>query len=144
MKKFLAIAALLVATLTVSAQEYNYAAGLRLGGFNGATFKMYQEKNALEFGASWGIGDYIMADAVYEWQQPVITEGLKLYYGVGAYVGLFTNSLLVGAEGVVGLEYQLPINFPLALSLDYRPGLNILPGIKFNPGNVGLGIKYCF
>ena len=138
------MAALMVATLSVSAQDYNWAAGVRLGGFNGATLKKNLGANALEFGVAWGLGDYITVDGVYEWQKPVITDGMHLYYGAGAYVGLFANSFCLGAEGVVGLEYRLPINFPLAISLDYRPGLNILPRIGFNPGNVGLGIKYCF
>lgn len=144
MKKFLVMAALMVATLTVSAQEYNWAAGLRFGGFNGLTAKKQLGSNALEFGASWGIGNYLMVDGVYEWQQPVITDGFTLYYGGGAYVGLAGQSFWLGAEGVVGLEYRLPINFPLAISLDYRPGLNIIPGIGFNAVNFGLGIKYCF
>lgn len=143
MKKFLVIAALLVATLTVSAQEYNWAAGLRLGGFSGLTLKKYQEKNALEFGASWGVGNYLTVDGVYEWQQPVIADGFTLYYGAGAYLGLAGQAFFLGAEGVVGLEYQLP-EFPMAFSLDYRPGLNIMPGLGFNAINFGLGVKYCF
>lgn len=144
MKKFLVMAALMVATLSVSAQDYNWAAGVRLGGFNGITAKKNLGANALEFGASWGLGDYLTVDGVYEWQQPVITDGMHLYYGAGAYVGLFANSFCLGAEAVVGLEYRLPINFPLAVSLDYRPGLNILPNVRPNWGNCALGIKYCF
>lgn len=144
MKKFLVMAALMVATLSVSAQEYDWAAGFRFGGFNGVTAKKNLGENALEFGASWGLGNYLTIDGVYEWQQPVIGEGFTLYYGAGAYLGLFANSFCLGAEAVVGLEYRLPIDFPLAISLDYRPGLNILPKVGFNPGNFGLGIKYCF
>lgn len=134
----------MVATLSVSAQDYNWAAGVRLGGFNGITAKKNLGANALEFGASWGLGDYLTVDGVYEWQQPVITDGMHLYYGAGAYVGKFANSFCLGAEAVVGLEYRLPINFPLAVSLDYRPGLNILPNVRPNWGNCALGIKYCF
>ena len=144
MKKFLVMAALMVATLSVSAQDYNWAAGVRLGGFSGITAKKNLGANALEFGASWGLGNYLTVDGVYEWQQPVITDGFHLYYGAGAYVGLFANSFCLGAEAVVGLEYRLPINFPLAISLDYRPGLNILPGVAPNWGNCALGVKYCF
>ena len=144
MKKFFAIAALLVATLTVSAQDYNWAAGFRFGGFNGITLKQYQGENALEFGASWGVGNYLTVDGVYEWQQPVIAEGINLYYGVGGYLRLAGNDFCLGAEGVIGLEYQLPINFPLAISIDYRPALNVLPGLNPNFVNFGFGIKYCF
>ena len=144
MKKFFLMAALMVATLSVSAQDYNWAVGLRGGGFSGITAKKNLGSSAIEAGASFGIGNYLMVDGVYEWQQPVIGEGFHLYYGAGAYVGLAGNSFWLGAEGVVGLEYRLPINFPLAISLDYRPGLNILPGIGFNAFNFGLGVKYCF
>lgn len=137
------MAALMVATLTVSAQEYDWAAGIRFGGFNGLTLKQNNGANALEFGASWGVGNYLTVDGVYLWQQPVIGEGFTLYYGGGAYVGLYGSDFAIGAEGVVGLEYKIA-NLPLAISLDYRPGLNVLPALDFNPGNFGLGIKYCF
>lgn len=144
MKKFLMMAALMVATLTVSAQDYNWAVGVRGGGFSGITAKKNLDKNALEFGASFGVGNYLMVDGVYEWQEPVIAEGFHLYYGGGAYVGLAGNAFWLGAEAVVGLEYRIPINVPLAVSLDYRPGLNIIPGLGFNAFNFGFGIKYCF
>ena len=39
MKKFLMMAALMVATLTVSAQDYNWAIGVLVGGFRGFTLQ---------------------------------------------------------------------------------------------------------
>ena len=54
------MAALMVATLTVSAQDYNWAVGVRGGGFSGITAKKNLDKNALEFGASFGVGNYLM------------------------------------------------------------------------------------
>ena len=143
MKKFFAIAALLVATLTVSAQDYNWAIGLRGGGFSGLTAKQNMGGTAIEAGLSLYNGGFAI-DGVYEWQEPVIAEGFHLYYGAGAYLGLFANSFCLGAEAVVGLEYRIPINFPLAVSLDYRPGINLLGGVHFWGGNFGLGVKYCF
>ncbi len=144
MKKFLAIAALLVATLGVSAQDYNWAIGVRGGAFSGLTAKKNNGDNALEFGASWGLGNHLRVDGVYEWQQPVITEGFNLYYGVGAFLGAFENSLAVGAEAVVGLEYKIA-DIPLAFSLDYRPSIDVLH-LNSMEGfyNFGFGIKYCF
>lgn len=142
MKKFFVMAALLVSTLAVSAQEYNWAVGVRAGGFSGLTAKKNNGNNALEFGASFStVG--LNVDGVYLWQQPVITDGFNLYYGAGAYVGLYNDAFALGAEGVVGLEYQIP-NVPLAFSLDYRPAINVIPGVGFNFYNFGLGIKYCF
>ena len=144
MKKFLMMAALLVATLTVSAQDYNWAVGLRGGGFNGLTAKQNNGDTALEAGLSFGNG-YINVDGVYLWQQPVIGEGFHLYYGGGAYVGLGNGGYFsLGAEGVVGLEYRLPIDFPLAISLDCRPALSVIPDIDVNFINIGFGVKYCF
>ena len=141
MKKFLVMATLLVATLTVSAQNYDWAVGLRGGGFSGLTAKKNLGANAIEAGLSFGGG--LTVEGTYQWQQPVITDGCHLYYGAGAVVGL-GGSVSLGAEGVVGLEYRLPINFPLAVSLDYRPGLFIVPNVAPYYGNFGFGIKYCF
>ena len=142
MKKFFLMAALMVATLSVSAQDYDWAVGLRGGGFSGLTGKKNMGTTAIEAGLSlYGRG--LAIDGVYEWQQPVITDGFTLYYGAGAYLGLAGQDFFLGAEGVVGLEYQLP-SFPMAFSVDYRPGLNIMPGLGFNAINFGLGVKYCF
>ena len=151
MKKFLMMAALLVATFTVSAQDYNWAVGIRSYGISGAalTGKMNMGSNAIEAGISGafnnGVG-FAAVDAVYEWQEPVICEGFHLYYGAGAYVNLGTGLFDLGAEAVVGLEYRIPINFPLAVSLDYRPALNVIGNSGINPNfwNFGLGLKYCF
>lgn len=143
MKKFMMMAALLVATLTVSAQDYNWALGVRGGALSGLTAKMNLDKTAIEAGLSLD-ANFINIDATYQWQQPVITDGFHLYYGGGAYVGLAEQYIGVGAEGVVGLEYLIP-NVPIAVSLDYRPTFNILGGFgNSNFYNFGLGVKYCF
>ena len=143
MKKFFLMAALMVATLSVSAQDYDWAVGLRGGGFSGLTGKKNMGTTAIEAGLSL-YGSGLSIDGVYEWQQPVIGDGFHLYYGAGAYLTLAGEYVGLGAEGVVGLEYRLPINFPLAVSLDYRPGLNLIGGVGFWGGNFGFGVKYCF
>jgi hypothetical protein len=144
MKKFMVMAALMVATLAVSAQDYNWAIGVRGGAFSGLTVKKNNDSSALEFGASWGLGNYLTVDGVYEWQQPVITDGFNLYYGVGAFLGAFEKAFAVGAEAVVGLEYKIA-NVPLAFSLDYRPAIDVLHLNNMSGFyNFGFGIKYCF
>ena len=137
------MAALMVATLSVSAQDYNWAVGLRGGGFSGLTGKMNMGSTAVEAGLSF-YGGGLAIDGVYEWQKNVINKDFHLYYGAGAYANVWSGYFGLGAEGVVGLEYRIPINFPLAVSLDYRPGINLLGGVHFWGGNFGLGIKYCF
>lgn len=147
MKKFLMMAALLVATLTVSAQDYNWAIGVRGGGFSGLTVKKNNGGTALEFGASWNWNNNLCVDGVYLWQTPVIADGFSLYYGAGPYLGLWDtvdgSAFALGAEGVVGLEYKIP-SVPIAFSLDYRPGINVLPNVAGNLVNFGLGVKFCF
>lgn len=143
MKKFLVMATLLVATLAVNAQEYDWAVGVRGGVFNGLTVKKNLGDNAVEAGLSL-YANFINVEGTYQWQQPVITDGFHLYYGGGAYVGLAEQYLGVGVEGVVGLEYQIP-NAPIAFSLDYRPTFNVLGGFDLsNFYNFGLGVKFCF
>lgn len=145
MKKFMAIAALMVATLTVSAQDYNWAAGLRFGNLQGIAGKMQLGENAIEAGLATDLSDYLRFDAVYEWQQPVIGEGFHFYYGAGAYTNLGGNQDFgLGAEAVAGLEYRIPIDFPLAVSLDYRPLFNIVGGFGADLVNFSFGVKYCF
>ena len=148
MKKLMAIAALLVATLTVSAQDYKWAAGLRTYSldFDGAvaTAKLNNGGTAMEAGLAVGDG-YLLVDGAYLWQQPVIADGFTLYYGAGAVVGSFAKSLSLAAEAVVGLEYQIPIEVPLAVSVDYRPSINVIPSFP-DPsfGGLSVGLKYCF
>jgi hypothetical protein len=143
MKKFLMMATLLVAALTVSAQEYDWALGVRGGVLSGFTAKKNLGENALEAGISV-YSQFVNVDATYQWKQPVIADGFHLYYGGGAYLGLATQYLGLGAEGVVGLEYQIP-SVPLAISFDYRPTFNILGGFGYsNFVNFGFGVKYCF
>lgn len=147
MKKFLMMAALLVTTLAVSAQDYNWAIGVRGGVLSGLTAKKNLGDNAMEAGLSLS-AHTMNVDATYQWQQPIIADGFHLYYGVGAYAGLYTfenvGELILGAEGVVGLEYKIP-GAPIAFSLDYRPTFNILGGFGYsNFYNFGLGVKFCF
>ena len=59
MKKFLMMAALMVATLTVSAQDYNWAVGARAGAFSGLTVKNNNGSNAIEIGASWDFNQFL-------------------------------------------------------------------------------------
>lgn len=77
-------------------------------------------------------------------------DKLKLYFGFGAHIGSvgdnsnpkFNNTLLAGADGVVGVEYVLP-ETPIAISLDLNPRLEFGHGPYFDLAP-GLGLKYTF
>lgn len=159
MKKYLVIALLCLFSLGAKAQDYNWAIGVR-GGLNdsGVTLKhILSDYNALELTYNFQYARDRMLHAsvfslLYEWNQPVFSDGFLLYYGLGAHIGSATmtkedsdnyGQIALGVAGVFGLEYKL-YSAPIAFSLDYRPFLNVLPQVRGFIGNVGLGIKLCF
>ena len=123
--------------------------GVRVGGANGGlTVKRNLGAQAVEIGVALAADNSGRLQALYEWQKPVLAEGVQLYYGVGAFVGAFDFSsapqMGLGLEGVIGLEYKVP-SVPIAFSLDYRPGVSLVPDFsKSTYGDVGLGLKFCF
>ncbi len=159
MKKFLIITAFCLFSVAASAQDYNWAIGIRGGGNDsGVTLKhILSDYNALELTFNYQYPKDRMIrstvlSALYEWNVPVISEGFLFYYGFGAHIGAATmkkedsnnyGQIALGAVGVAGLEYKL-YSVPLAFSLDYRPFFNLLPQVRGFIGNIGLGIKFCF
>jgi hypothetical protein len=163
MKKFTFVALLLISFLLLSkrseAQDYKTAVGLKFGGFeNGPSIKYFMNSNtALE--GILGIRSHgLVITGLYELhQQAFDVPKLKFYYGFGAHVGsvgsgvykrygndnYYNNShILLGADGVIGLEYKLP-DAPIAFSLDLNPRLEVATGPFFDLAP-GLGIKYTF
>lgn len=132
-----------------SAQEYNWAVGVRVGGANGGlTVKRNLGSQAVEVGVALAADNSGRLQALYEWQRPVLANGIQLYLGLGAFVGAFDYStepqMGIGMEGVVGLEYKAP-GIPIAISVDYRPGISLVPDFsKSTYGDIGLGLKFCF
>jgi hypothetical protein len=149
MKKLIAIMAFVVATATaVSAQDYNWAIGLRGGGeMGGLTVKKNFGANAIEgiFSIPWSSG--FAATVLYERNVPVIADGFNFYYGAGAHVGVWgykgVTDFALGVDAIVGLEYKIP-KAPIALSIDYKPMLNIIEHFGFYWADVALGIKFTF
>jgi hypothetical protein len=155
MKKLLAffIAATLFSATQSRAQDYNTALGLRLSSNgpavnNSVSFKHFMNpKLAIEgmftFDKKAAIG------ALFEIHNAMpSTEGLKWFYGAGAYLGFDsdktnTDRALMGAQGIIGLDYKFA-NLPINLSLDWKPELNIIDNINFEPAAVGFSIRFTF
>ena len=84
MKKFFLAAALLIASVTVFAQDYNWAVGLRGGGdLGGLTIKRNFGATAIEGTLAYAWNGGIAGDVAYEFNVPVIADGFNLYYGPG-------------------------------------------------------------
>lgn len=151
-KLFLSAFMMLGLALTVQAQEFKNAIGLRLGdndGFGGeATYQRWlSKKNRLEVdlgvrSSTNGRFDYGYNAAklvgVYQWVWD-IDNGFKWYAGPGAGVGSWSSKthydykndfyvakdsgIFLIATGDIGMEYNF--KFPLQLSFDFRPEIYI-------------------
>ncbi|MEO7214778.1 hypothetical protein [Mucilaginibacter sp.] len=163
MKKISFIAFILCSFLLIAnrsqAQDYKTAAGVKFGGYeNGFSVKHFlDERTALE--GIVGIRSHgAVLTGLYELHQPAFnTAGLKFYYGFGAHLGSIgkgnyrtfgndqyydSNHILLGADGVLGLEYKIA-DAPIAVSLDLNPRLELATGPFFDLAP-GLGLKYTF
>ncbi len=138
---------------TLQAQSYKTALGIRLSSKdavvnNSVSFKHFiSEKTAIE--ALFTFDKRAAIGALIEIHTPVAsTDGLVWYYGAGAYLGFDSDKTnpsrsLMGAQGVVGLDYKFS-NLPLNLALDWKPELNIIDNINFEPAAIGFTMRFTF
>jgi hypothetical protein len=159
MKNFIICTCIIASFLLISqksnAQQSDYyraAAGLKFGGYeNGISFKFFTTKDVALEGVLGFRNNGIVITGLYEIHIEAFgVRELKFYYGAGAHIGsigsgtyqrfggstqVYTKSqILLGADGVFGLEYFIPRS-PIAVSVDLNPRADIAPG---------LGVKYAF
>ena len=143
----------LISASQLKAQDYKTALGIRLSSEgpainNSVSFKHFMNpKLAVEglftFDKRAAIG------ALLEIHNDMpSTQGLKWFYGAGAYLGFDSDKTnvdraLMGAQGIIGLDYKFA-NIPLNLTLDWKPELNIIDNINFEPAAVGFTIRFTF
>jgi hypothetical protein len=163
MRKALSTIIIFISFLCISgklkAQDYKTAAGLKFGGYeNGISVKYFASENVAWEGIIGLRRGGAVLTGLYEIHAPAFSvDKLKFYYGFGAHVGsvgkgvykrlggkdeVYEDSkILIGADGVLGLEYVVP-NAPIAFSLDLNPRIELAgPFFDLAPG---LGIKYTF
>lgn len=140
--------------------NYEFALGLKFGGYeNGISGKYFLDNTTSLEGVLGFRSHGLVVTGLYELNVNVFnTPGLQFYYGLGAHVGAVgagiykrfggdneyynNGQVLLGADGVVGLEYVIP-NSPIAVSLDLNPRIELTGG-PFVDLAPGLGIKYTF
>jgi len=156
---FILVSFLLISTRS-NAQDYQTAVGLKFGGYeNGISFKYFTEKDVSLEGVL-GFRDHgVVVTGLYEFNQIAFgVPELKFYYGAGAHIGAegsgvyqrfngadetYNNAhILLGIDGVLGLEYVIPKS-PIAVSLDLNPRAELATGPFFDIAP-GLGLKYTF
>jgi hypothetical protein len=145
--------AIILSLIQLSAQNYKTGVGIRLSSSgpavnNSVSFKHFLNKNgAIE--ALLTFDSYGALGVLYEIHKDIpTTDGLKWFYGAGAYIGFddrknSSDRSLMGAQGIVGLDYKFP-GLPLNLSLDWKPELNIIDNINFEPAAIGFTIRFTF
>lgn len=130
------------------------ALGLRLGGSNGLGTEISYQKglsdnNRLELDLGWSNredSDAFRLTGIYQWLWN-IEGGFNWYAGAGAAVGSVefegNNDVFLTAAGNIGIEYDF--DFPLLLSLDFRPEIGIANYYGEDLGfDLALGIRYQF
>lgn len=129
-------------------QEYKFAVGIRLSNAspsisNSLSVKYFlNESDALEglmsFGGRFGIG------VLYQKHKPLANmQGLRWFYGAGAYVGFQGGDTYLGPTGAIGLDYKFP-DVPLNLSIDWKPELDIIPKVNLIPDAFGFTARFAF
>ncbi|WP_428328745.1 hypothetical protein [Mucilaginibacter sp.] len=154
------LASFLLISKRSSAQSYQTAVGLKFGGYeNGISAKFFTTSDVAIEGILGFRSHGAVLTGLYEIHQEAFgVKELKFYYGAGAHIGsegsgvykrfngddyVYNNShILLGADGVLGLEYLIPQS-PIAVSLDLNPRVELATGPFFDIAP-GLGIKYAF
>ncbi|MBL0359065.1 MAG: hypothetical protein IPP72_20360 [Chitinophagaceae bacterium] len=149
MKKNILLSCLIAAiSLSATAQNYNTAAGIRLGPNSAAITAGFTVKHFLNEKAAVegivGINNGFGICGLYELHFPIeAVNNLQWFAGAGGYFAVRSSTTFVGAAGIVGLDYKFD-EIPLNLSLDWKPELNIISKIAFESSGLGLSVRYTF
>lgn len=149
MKKLIFIVLLFVSLLNTNAQIENSAIGLRLG-YSAEISYIHPLSDVNRLEADLGVINIdgysgFFVTGIYQWTWDLsqyITDGFGWYAGAGAGIGGFDKSFGIAISGQIGLEYNF--NFPLQLTLDYRPGISIIPKVLPIYTGFALSARYRF
>ncbi len=137
-----ALLLVLVFNMSVQAQKYRTAAGIRIGrndfGFTGQ--QKILEQTTLEGIASFS-GREISATGLLEQHFSVLGRSFNVYLGAGMHVDhLKDNGTFYGGDLLTGVEMKVPV-IPFVLSLDLKPTFHINHEEWGGVGG-GLSIRY--
>jgi hypothetical protein len=140
--------------------SYTGTVGFKFGGYeDGIAGKYFTDKDIAIEGELGFRQHGVVITGLYEFYQVAFNvPELRFYYGAGVHIGAIgsgvyqrfggdnevynTGHLLLGVDGVLGLEYIIPQS-PIAVSLDLNPRLELATG-PFGDIAPAIGIKYVF
>ena len=159
MKKLLLVLIAVVGiSFAANAQSNNgKAIGLRFGYGTEVSYQQPVGNNRLEldFGRLETLLNhyyhYFTGSITYQWLFDISAiPGLGWYVGPGAGAGWYTSSyytsgLTVGVGGIVGVDYKFA-NYPVILSLDFRPFYSVVNNSYYNSFDysTAFGVRYTF
>jgi len=96
----------------------------------------------VSFGGGELSGTDFGIDAIWDFiYRPLGGEAFNWYAGAGPFLG-FGDIFSLGAAGEIGLQYTF--NFPMSLSIDWRPYFRLVEDTDFYAGGFGLNLRYVF
>jgi hypothetical protein len=127
-----------LASVSMYAQNYQSAIGIRLGFGCGLTFKqMFDNKSALELIAAYQIKEHgYTFTGLYEIHNYRIlgASHLALVYGGGAHVGYYDGGFYQNREGIFYTEQTFNVGLDGILGIDYfEPNSSINWGVDIKP-----------
>lgn len=128
------------------AQDYKAAVGIRFSSKaalvnHSVSLKyFFTEKTAVEGLITFN--DPFALGLLVEQHKPLVTNNFKYFYGAGFY-GAFSGSRRAGLQGVIGLDYKLPM-IPLNFCIDWKPELTFTKEFSFEPQTLGLSARFTF
>ncbi len=152
-----AIIALSFSTLAYSQSISDNALGLRIGDDDGfgaeiSYQRAFGDNNRGEFDLGWRSGNNFSGfklAGLYQWVWQ-LDGNFNWYVGAGGGLGSFSvengdqdvNDTFVFGAGDIGIEYDF--DFPLLLSLDFRPEIGFGNSNNDLGFDIALGIRYQF
>jgi len=154
MKKiFVLITGIVFALVELSAQDYNWAAGVLLSDFMGGVSvkKSINAKDKIEGILAIPYWHGVNLTGLYERDILTIDERLQFFCGAGAHIGnwkykskdINKNYIFLGVDVIAGIEYTFS-TIPFSFSIDYKPSFNIVEYSGFNFAGGGIALRYIF
>ena len=149
-KSFLTLILIIGFTVIVNAQDYNTGLGLRGGTAWGITAKHFISKTTAFEGFLYAHSRGFNVTGLYEIHYNAFdVDRLNWYFGFGAHIGSWNysdsdmNDFVLGADGVVGIEYSFT-EAPINIGVDWNPYFNIIGYTGFFAGSGAISIRYIF
>ncbi len=142
--------------------QYAAALGVRIGGTSGIAGKYFYKPTIAAEGIIGTFGNGFSLTGLIEKYEPVYNAtGFYVYYGGGAHLAFYdgrnsnysnfgrevdyrrNNNVGFGINAIVGVEYRLPENIPISISLDLKPFIEVgSSGYVAVAPDPSIGIKF--